>query len=98
MASTGKLQADPLFVGLTRPTMFLGVSFPFVILYSLGCMMYFINSSDLRTFIAIPMFHLVGYIICFKEPLFMELFILRSQKCTYCKNKLFHGANSYDAY
>lgn len=98
MANTGTLQADPLFVGLTRPTMFLGVSFLFVILYSLVSMLYFINTSDLKIFIIVPAFHLIGYIICFKEPLFLELFLIRAKKCTICRNKTFHGANSYDPY
>jgi type IV secretion system protein VirB3 len=97
-SSTGTLRADPLFVGLTRPTMFLGVSFAFVMLYSFGCMLYFINTSDLKTFLALPLLHMIGYIICFKEPLFIELFIIRAQRCTKCSNKLFHGANSYDLY
>ncbi|MFN7038342.1 MAG: VirB3 family type IV secretion system protein [Alphaproteobacteria bacterium] len=98
MANTGTLQTDPLFVGLTRPTMFLGVSFYYCILNGLSCMVYFINSTDLRAFLMLPLFHLIGYVICFKEPLFIELFLVKSQKCTKCKNKLYHGANSYDLY
>lgn len=96
--STGSLQSDPLFVGLTRPTMFLGVSFLFCMMNGLLCMLYFIQSNDLKAFIILPLLHLIGYIICFKEPLFIELFLIRSQKCTKCKNRLFHGANSYDLY
>lgn len=96
---SGKLQLDPLFVGLTRPTMFLGVSFFFVIINSFSCILYFINTSDfLGIFVAMPLLHMIGYIICFKEPLFIELFLIRSQKCSKCKNKSYHGANSYDFY
>jgi type IV secretion system protein VirB3 len=98
MSNTGTLKSDPLFVGLTRVPTFLGVSFLFVIIYALGCMMIFINTSDIRALLMLPFFHMVGYIICFKEPLFMELYIVRAQKCTKCKNKVFHGANSYDLY
>lgn len=99
MAGTGKLQSDPLFVGLTRPTMFLGVSFKYVLCNSLISIIYFINTSDfIGLFVAMPCLHMVGYIICFKEPLFIELFIIRSNKCSKCRNKSFHGANSYDFY
>ncbi len=98
MSSTGTLQNDPLFVGLTRPPMFLGVSFMFVLLNGFGCMLYFINSSDIRAFLLLPFFHMIGYVICFKEPLFLELYLIRAQKCTVCKNKMFHGANSYDLF
>jgi type IV secretion system protein VirB3 len=96
--SAGSLQTDPLFVGLTRPTLFLGVSLYFCLLNGLTCMMYFIMSSNLQAFLILPFVHLIGYICCFNEPLFIELFLLRAQKCSHCKNKLYHGANSYDLY
>lgn len=98
MSSTGELKSDPLFVGLTRPPMFLGVSYMFVMMNALVSMLYFINSSDFKVvFFAVAM-HLVGYIICFKEPLFIELFIIKSSKCMICKNKFYYRANSYDPY
>ena len=98
MTNSGVLKADPLFVGLTRPPMIFGASFSFVIFNALGCMIYFIESSDLRAFLLLPFLHMIAYIICFKEPLFLELFLVRSQKCSICKNKTFYGANSYDLY
>lgn len=99
MASTGKIKSDPLFVGLTRPTMFLGVSYLFVLANCFFCILYFINTSDfIGLFVALPSIHLIGYLISFKEPLFIELFLIRARKCTKCRNRVFHGANSYDAY
>jgi type IV secretion system protein VirB3 len=47
--------------------------------------------------IAFPI-HGLGYYICSKEPLFIELFKVRAEKCSKCKNKFFHGANSYDPF
>jgi type IV secretion system protein VirB3 len=98
MADTGTLRLDPLFVGLTRPTMIFGVSFKFVMLNMLISLMYFINTTDLKIFLFTPLFHGIGYAICFKEPLFLELIAIKMQKCNRCKNKLFYGANSYDLY
>ena len=96
MTGTGRLRVDPLFVGLTRPPMFLGVSYSFVIFYAIFCILYFIQTADFKVVFVGAGIHLIGYLICFKEPLFVELYLVRAQKCTKCKNKLYHGANSYD--
>lgn len=98
MSDSGKVKIDPLFVGLTRPAMFLGVSTSFAVMNLFGCMVYFIQTSDLSVVIFGTFVHMIGYIICFKEPLFMELFLIRGQKCSHCKNKMYYGANSYDIY
>lgn len=99
MAETGRIKVDPLFVGLTRPTMFLGVSQGFVMLNAFINILYFIWSSNLLVIFTLVFFHMIGYILCFKEPLFVELFMIKSQKCGYGYNGLFyHGANSYDMY
>lgn len=96
MSEAGRLNLDPLFVGLTRPTLLFGVSQTFVILNALACMGYFVMTSDFRAIIFLFIIHLVGYIICAKEPLFLELYLAKIQKCNRCPNKFFHGANSYD--
>jgi type IV secretion system protein VirB3 len=99
MADAGSLKSDPLFVGLTRPPLFLGVSMSFAMLNIFACMLYYVQTSDLKSVLIGCVLHLIGYIICFKEPLFIELILMRSQKCSLCKNKIFHGnVNSYDMY
>lgn len=95
--STG-LTNDALFVGLTRPTLFFGVSQTFGMLNVFLCMIYFIQSSDFKVIFLGAFLHLVGYIICSKEPLIIELYMYKSQKCNKCRNKLYHGLNTYDAY
>ncbi len=96
MAETGRLKIDPLFVGLTRPTLLFGVSQMFVIFNSLACIGYFVQTSDLRAMGAMFLAHIVGYILTAKEPLFIELYMVKMQKCNKCVNKFYHGANSYD--
>jgi type IV secretion system protein VirB3 len=98
MAEGGSLSLDPLFVGLTRPPMFFGVSMSFSMVNMLVCVLYYIQSSDIKVVVFGIGMHLVGYIICFKEPLFIELFLMKSQKCNKCKNRFYFGANSYDMY
>ena len=96
MSEAGRLKTDPLFVGLTRPTLFLGVSQMYFIFNALCCLGYFVVANDLRAMVAAMFFHLIGYILSAKEPLFVELYMIKMQKCNKCVNKFFHGANSYD--
>ena len=98
MSDGGGVKLDPLFVGLTRPTLFLGVNQKFVMLNGFASISYFIQTSDVMVIIIATLIHMVGYILSFKEPLFIELFMVRQQKCSKCPNKMYHGANSYDVY
>ncbi len=94
----GGLQADPLFVGLTRPPMLFGVSYGFAVLNGIGSMIAYISTSDFKYIAMMFPIHAIGYYICSKEPLFIDLFRIKAQKCSRCKNRLYHGANSYDQY
>jgi type IV secretion system protein VirB3 len=97
MSNTGTLEADMLFLGLTRQPMLFGVAYPVFILNFLICMFYFILTSDFKGFMALPLVHGAAYVACQKEPLFLELFMVRQQKCNKCANKFYHGmTNSYD--
>ncbi len=93
----GQLEIDMVFLGLTRPSMLFGVSYTVVMAYFFTCMMYFVLTSDFKGFGAMFPLHGIAYIASQKEPLFLELFMIRQQKCNRCKNKLYHGmTNSYD--
>lgn len=95
--STGSIQTDQLFKGLTRPAMLFGVSYMFAILNVLICLLIFINSNDLGVILLmLPGIHGLGYIASAKEPLFIELFMVKLGKCSKCLNRFYHGANSYD--
>lgn len=97
MANTGELEVDMLFLGLTRPSMLFGVSYTVVLANFFICMMYFVLTSDFRGFLAMPAIHALAYVMSEREPLFLELFMIKQQKCNKCKNRLYHGlTNSYD--
>jgi len=98
MTDAGSLGTDPLFVGLTRPTMVFGVSFKFFFLNFFVSMLGYINFPGLGVIGLALCMHLFGYVICFKEPLFLELYLKKASKCMKCPNRLYHGANSYDPY
>lgn len=97
MSDTGELEIDMVFLGLTRPSMFFGVSYTMVMLNFLCCMMAFVMTSNSKAFLAMFLIHGIGYVLSEKEPLFLELFMVKQQKCNRCKNRFYHGmTNSYD--
>lgn len=99
MAEESKMNADPLFVGLTRPPMLFGVSYTYFVLNAFINMIAYILTNEFKYLLVFfPIVHAIGYYICSKEPLFIDLFMIRSNKCSRCKNKFYHGANSYDPY
>jgi type IV secretion system protein VirB3 len=89
------INSDPLFVGLTRPTMIFGVSIQFAMLNILSSSMAFLMASSFKIIPIAFLIHMVGYILCFKEPKFLELYLNKFQKCNMCLNKNYYGANSY---
>lgn len=97
---SGRLQSDPLFQGLTRPTMIAGVSYMYFVINAVISMIAFINTQNFKLVIPLAVgVHLLGYLICLKEPRAIELFILKVNKGFRCMNRGFHGyTNSYDPF
>lgn len=93
---SGGLRKDPLFVGLTRPTMIFGVSLSYAMLNIMICVVAFIQDPGIKILLIAGAVHLLGYILCFKEPRFMEIYLNKASKCNKCPNKGFYGANSYN--
>lgn len=91
----GQLVSNPLFVGLTRPSMIFGVSIQYAMLNLMVSVTMFIQKSSIYIIFIAFVVHLIGYLLCFKEPRFMELYLNYSSKCNQCPNKSFWGANSY---
>lgn len=99
MSDSGKVTSDPLFVGLTRPPMLLGVTYPFVVVNALVSYVAFILTKNfLYLLFFAPLIHGIGFYICSKEPLFLDLVRVKANKCSRCTNKQYHGANSYDPF
>ncbi len=80
--------------------MVMGVSYMFFILSALTCIITFINTSNfLALFFVAPVAHVIGYLLCMKEPLMVELIILHSNKGMRCSNRAFYGyTNSNDVF
>ena len=98
--ANGRIEADPLFLGLTRPSMILGVTYMYVVLNAMGSIMAFIITSNfVYLLVMMPTLHGIAYFICLKEPMMIELVIMKTSNFNFCPNKTFHGGmNSYDVY
>lgn len=95
----GRLQTDPLFLGLARPTMIAGVSFMYFVLNSMITMLCFINTKSFAAFLLGIVIHLFGYILCMKEPRAVEMWMLFMRTAFQSWNKVYHGnTNSYDVF
>ena len=70
------LVADPLFVGLTRPSMLFGVTYSAMIVNVVLTMETFIVTRNLLWLGAFVPIHLVFYLVCLYEPRFFDLFQL----------------------
>lgn len=98
-STTGYVHLDQLFVGLTRPPMIFGVTYMYVVMNAMMTLIYFVMSSDFKVVLVALFLHGVSYAICLKEPLLIEIFIMRQGKFRRCRNRMFHGfRNSYDCF
>lgn len=91
----GQVNTSPLFVGLTRPTMMFGVTMEVAMLnicISMGAVLAMHNMIFILLGVAL---HFGGYLICYHEPRFLQIYGVRMGKCPSCINKMYYGANSY---
>lgn len=98
--ANGRIESDPLFLGLTRPAMALGVTYGWFLIEAFVLVIYFVNSSDFVGLIVCGLIaHGIGYFINANEPRFVDILIIKTAKCTKCKNTRFHGGTqSFDLY
>lgn len=98
--SGGTVSTDPLFLGLTRPPMLLGVSYTFAALNGMVSLLAFVLTNKFfYLLVLLPVNHAAAWFICLKEPRALELLLAKTSKCNICPNRYHHGGtNSYDMY
>lgn len=97
---SGRLGVDPLFLGLTRPPMMLGVTYLWFVVNGFIWCMYFINYSDFSVMIpGAIVVHAIGFYLCSKDPRIIDIAFTKARKCMRCRNSLYHShTHSYDLY
>lgn len=89
------LERDPLFVALTRPQMFAGVTYSFFIANMVIATELFLIFRSLWALAAALVVHLAGVLLCLREPRFFDLWLTRVRNCPRVRNHAVWRCNSY---
>jgi type IV secretion system protein VirB3 len=90
-----QVDRDPVFVALTRPQMFAGVTYSYFILNAIVTTEVFLITKSWWALVAALVMHAVGYVACQREPRIFDLWMLRARRSPRVRNFSFWQANSY---
>ncbi|ATY32581.1 type IV secretion system protein VirB3 [Sphingomonas psychrotolerans] len=89
------LEQDQLFVALTRPQMFAGVTYSYFIANAvIATELFLIFKSPWAVVVALAI-HFAGVILCLREPRFFDLWLTRLGRCPRVRNYAIWRCNSY---
>jgi len=89
------LERDSLFVALTRPQMFAGVTYSYFVANAIVATELFLIFKSVWALIAALVIHLVGVLACLREPRFFDLWLARVSRCPRVRNYKIWRCNSY---
>ncbi len=89
------LERDTLFVALTRPQMFAGVSYSFFVLNLVVTTEVFLVTKSFWAIVTALVLHAAGYFMCLREPRFLDLWIQKVSRCPRVPNFNYWRCNSY---
>ena len=97
--SQDRLRADPLFMGLARPTMIMGVSFMYFVLNAMTTTIMYIDTKSFYSPLVGVVLHFFGFLLCKSEPRAVELWLIRMRFGYLSWNRFYHhNTNSYDVF
>ena len=91
----GGIDRDPLFVALTRPQMFAGVTYSYFVANAVIATELFLIFRTAWALLAAVVIHLAGMLLCLREPRFFDLWLTRVGRCPRIKNYSIWQCNSY---
>jgi type IV secretion system protein VirB3 len=91
------VERDPVFVALTRPQMFAGVTYAYFIANAVIATELFLVFRSVWALAAALVVHLAGVVLCVREPRFFDLWITRVSRCPRVRNHAIWRCNSYRA-
>jgi type IV secretion system protein VirB3 len=90
-----RLEQDPLFVALTRPQMFAGVTYSYFIVNAVLATELFLVFRTPWVLLAALLVHGLGVLLCVREPRFFDLWLTRVRRCPRVRNHSIWRCNSY---
>jgi type IV secretion system protein VirB3 len=92
-----QLRRDTVFVALTRPQMFAGVTYSYFVINAIVATELFLIFRSIWVLGAAVLIHLAGVLICLHEPRAVDLWLTSSMRCPRIKNFKLWRCNSYRA-
>jgi type IV secretion system protein VirB3 len=89
------IERDTLFVALTRPQMFAGVTYSYFIANAVIATELFLIFKSAWALAVALIAHLVGVIMCLREPRAFDLWLTRVSRTPRVKNHKIWRCNSY---
>jgi type IV secretion system protein VirB3 len=89
------IERDPLFVALTRPQMFAGVTYSYFVANTVIATELFLIFRSLWVLVIALILHVIGLVFCLREPRFFDLWLIKVGKCPRIKNYALWRCNSY---
>ncbi len=89
------LRSDTLFVALTRPQMFAGVTYSYFIINMIVGVELFLIFRSLWVLLAAVAIHLFGMVVSLREPRIVDFWLTRVRNCPRVKNYSIWQCNSY---
>jgi type IV secretion system protein VirB3 len=92
-----QLRRDIVFVALTRPQMFAGVTYSYFVINAIMATELFLIFRSTWVLTAAISIHVAGVLICLHEPRAVDLWLTRSIRCPRVNNYKLWKCNSYRA-
>lgn len=89
------IERDQLFVALTRPQMFAGVTYSYFTANAVIATEMFLVFRTIWVLVVAPGIHLAGVLLCAREPRFFDLWLTRVGRCPRIRNHAIWRCNSY---
>jgi type IV secretion system protein VirB3 len=89
------IDRDPLFVALTRPQMFAGVTYSYFVANAVVATEAFLIFHTIWALVVALVVHLIGVVLCIREPRFFDLWLTRIGRCPRVRNYSIWQCNSY---
>lgn len=92
---TAILDRSTVFVALTRPQMFAGVTYSYFVFNAILAAELFLIFRSFWALAVAALAHGAGMIACLREPRIFDLWIARVSRCPRVRNYRLWGCNSY---
>ncbi len=89
------IERDPIFVALTRPQMFAGVTYSYFTANAVVATELFLIFRTAWVIAAAVIIHLIGVVLCVREPRFFDLWLTKVGRCPRVRNYKIWRCNSY---